>query len=257
MLLAGLDIGSRNTKLVIIDQVTKEIHYKHLVATGTRIDATISSILEHATGLVGDFDLVAATGYGRNILRDKYPKFSEISCHAEGVLYFYPDCKTVIDIGGQDSKIMTISTRVNDFVMNDKCAAGTGRFLELAAMILGVEVEELSELASKSTRELNLSSTCVVFAETEIIGMLAQGIESQDIIRAVHVSIAKRIKAQSAQLSILSPIIFTGGVAYNSDLLHCLEQVFSCSIRRTEHPVYTGALGAALLLAKTRSENYG
>jgi predicted CoA-substrate-specific enzyme activase len=192
------------------------------------------------------------TGYGRKLYAGAGRIFSEISCHAAGVLHFFPAARTIIDIGGQDSKLISLddSGKVRDFVMNDKCAAGTGRFLEMTALRLDCTLDELSELAAGSTEQLSISSTCVVFAESEIIGLIAENHAKAGIAKAVHMSVAARILTQISALDYREPIVFTGGVALNRDLADSLAKLLGTEILVSPHPLITGALGAARLIAR-------
>ncbi len=254
MITLGLDIGSRNTKIVVFDSEKRSIIFSDWTATEVNPLRSVETLLARARQSSGlqTPDAAACTGYGRKLWKDHARVLSEISCHAAGVLYFLPGTKTIIDIGGQDSKIITIAPhgKVRDFVMNDKCAAGTGRFLEMTALRLDCSLDELSRLAVNSTRELNISSTCVVFAESEIVGMIAENSAPDDIARAVHNSIAKRIITQISALDFEPPVVFTGGVALNADLVTCLSHHLNTEVRVPSSPEITGALGAALLAAQ-------
>lgn len=255
MVYIGLDIGSRNLKLVIINAQDKHILYSDVRETGIDPKATINTMLRHATHTlkIAETDIAAlySTGYGRK-LASSDKTVSEISCHAKGVQYALPEARTIIDIGGQDSKIISIGENklIRDFVMNDKCAAGTGRFLEMVAIRLGITCPELSALAAQSSKSINLSSTCVVFAESEIIGLTAEGDKPSDIARAVHLSIAGRIIAQINQLHWETPVVFTGGVAFNHDLHQIIAGMLGCEVIIPPNPELTGALGAALIAAE-------
>lgn len=253
MIIAGIDIGSRNTKLVLWDTSTTRIIFSCYNSTDVSPLRSLQSLYNKAYLALNiksqDIDVRVATGYGRNLVTDPDRIYSEISCHAVGVRYYHPECRTVIDIGGQDSKIIVMdeSGKVMDFAMNDKCAAGTGRFLEMTGMRLGCGLEGLSDLADKATRDLELNSTCVVFAETEIISMMSQGISAADISLSVHRSIARRVHSQSGSLDIVKPVSFTGGVAQNPALARCLSETFGMPLLVLPEPEITGALGAALL----------
>jgi predicted CoA-substrate-specific enzyme activase len=248
----GIDIGSRNTKIVVLKTNSNEIAYKDYCDTGINPPETVRILLDKACSILNTLkpktSAIAVTGYGRNLYKaDKV--ISEISCHALGVQYYFPDAATIIDIGGQDCKVISIGQdgKVIDFVMNDKCAAGTGRFLEMVAIRLSLPCSELAELASGSGNNYRLSNTCVVFAESEIIGLISKGVLPADIARSVHLSIAERIISQVNQLDWHSPVIFTGGVANNDDLRKILSDRLQCEILAAPDPEITGALGAALL----------
>ena len=252
MLKIGIDIGSRNTKIVIYDAQTKRLEFSAFQTTEVSVTDGVNNLLKEgytALGITPKINTIGVTGYGRKLYQEASSILSEISCHTAGCLYYFPHIRTIIDIGGQDSKIITLNEKgkVTDFVMNDKCAAGTGRFLEMTAMRLGCDVSELSLLASKSTRNLTLNSTCVVFAESEIIGMLSSSIPPEDIVRSVHRSIAKRILAQMSVMVWEQPLVFTGGVALNKDMGKCLSEALNSQLLTPPEPEITAALGAAIL----------
>lgn len=247
----GIDIGSRNTKLLVFDNTLDQIVYSAYTATQISGKETVESLLKDMQQKIGNIhiDSSCVTGYGRKLYSEANRIKSEITCHARACNYLFPDTKTVIDIGGQDSKIITLNSdgSVKDFAMNDKCAAGTGRFLEMTAIRLMCSLDDLSRLAYNSNKDTLLSSTCVVFAESEIIGLLAAGNKVENIVRAVNMSIAKRIYSQMAPLHCESPIVFTGGVAQNEYLAFCLSQLCKTEVLLPPDPEITGALGAALL----------
>ncbi len=253
MLKLGIDIGSRNTKIVIFDDQQYEIMHSAWCSTEVNPRRSVETLIDGAIHKLNmsssAFAATAVTGYGRKLFQDQYRIFSEISCHAAGCLHLNPRLRCIVDIGGQDSKVICLDehTKIKEFIMNDKCAAGTGRFLEMTALRLGIEVSELSSLASRSKVELELNSTCVVFAESEIIGMMSSSISSADIAKAVHLSIARRIKLQMAGLDWAEPLGFTGGVAMNDDLAQCLGKVLDCQVWVPHEPEITAALGAAIL----------
>ena len=245
----GIDLGSRTSKLAVIED-GKHIFSLHKT-TGVNPKITATDLLNKTKERLNitdkDITKIYSTGYGRNIVPFSNKKISEISCHAKGVNFIFPQANSIIDIGGQDSKGILINNkgRVLDFVMNDKCAAGTGRFLEVTANILEVTVDDLGTLALTSDKDVKVNSTCVVFAESEIIGLISQGIEANDIIRSVHLSIAKRTKNLIARLHWQKPLIFTGGVAKNIGMKYALEEMIGHEILVPEDPFITGALGAA------------
>ncbi|MBM4403651.1 MAG: 2-hydroxyglutaryl-CoA dehydratase [Candidatus Cloacimonetes bacterium] len=254
---AGLDIGSRNTKLVIWDDLNRTILFSRFLTTGmTPLESVqiLFRMLQEEHGFsAAEIRSVFVTGYGRHLYQPSTKTITEISAHAIGVRYFHPDCRTIIDIGGQDAKIITLDSHggVNDFVMNDKCAAGTGRFLEMTAMRLHCTCDELADLAAYRDQDISLTTTCVVFAESEIIGLVATGQTAPNIAHAVHTSIARRIHTQMAALAILEPIVFTGGVALNRDIGLCLERELQIPILSPPDPEITAALGAAILASGT------
>ncbi|HCX59805.1 MAG TPA: 2-hydroxyglutaryl-CoA dehydratase [Candidatus Cloacimonas sp.] len=251
MNILGIDIGSRNTKIVLYDTQKHKIAFSAYKATDISATQTVNNLLEDMYQRLGpvSIDRSCVTGYGRKLYRDADLEKSEISCHARACSYLFPEARTVIDIGGQDSKIISLNAdgSVKDFVMNDKCAAGTGRFLEMTAMRLMCDLDSLSRLASESDQTVPLSSTCVVFAESEIIGLLAGGHKVENIARAVNMSIAKRIYRQMAPLQCETPIVFTGGVAQGTDLAFCISNILATKLLIPDDPEITGALGAALI----------
>lgn len=253
MITAGIDIGSRNTKLVIWDSARSRILFSKYCSTDAAPLLSLRSLWEAAYSSLGitpsDVSRRIATGYGRNLVADADKVLSEISCHAAGVRHYHPACRTVIDIGGQDSKIIVMDARgkVVDFAMNDKCAAGTGRFLEMTAMRLGCDLDGLADLAARAAQSMELNSTCVVFAETEIISLMSQSIPAEEISMAVHRSIARRIHSQSGAVEVVSPVAFTGGVAMNRSIASCLAELFDTRFLELPDPEITGALGAAIL----------
>ncbi len=259
-LIIGIDIGSRNTKIVVADDHDSRIIYRAYCDTGINPVLTLKHLLSEASKQTQEIEkanvIRYATGYGRNMIPSDRV-VSEISCHAKGVLHYYPETRTIIDIGGQDCKVISVDQtgKVADFVMNDKCAAGTGRFLEMVAIRLQIPCSELDAVASAATQKLNLSSTCVVFAESEIINLIAQGHTASEIAHAVHLSIADRIIAQINQLNWQPPVVFTGGVALNSDLRSIFSKRLQCEIMIPPEPELTGALGAALIAVSDHVQN--
>ncbi len=246
----GLDIGSRTSKIIAFQE--KKIIFSDQKYTGVKPDRTAIELKEKMCEKLkiveSDIARIITTGYGRNIVKFSQNKISEISCHARGVNYFFPEARTVIDIGGQDSKVIILDKKgkVKDFMMNDRCAAGTGKFLEVAANTLETSVTELGELAAISKNNIKINSTCVVFAESEMIGLIAEGVQKADIVKAVHFSIARRIKNMVARLNWKEPVIFTGGVAKNSGMKKALIETLGCGVNIPSDPFITGALGAAI-----------
>jgi predicted CoA-substrate-specific enzyme activase len=198
-----------------------------------------------------DVAAIVATGYGRSAVSIADTTITEITCHAVGVHHLVPEAMTVIDIGGQDSKLLRLDThgRVRDFTMNDRCAAGTGRFLEIVAERLGVELKSLGDMAAKSRDPAAISSMCVVFAETEITGLLASGTASEDIVAGIQTSIAARIISMAGR-SAEPPIIFTGGVAMVSGMADAMQAALGQTVTVSPDPQMTGALGAAIMASK-------
>jgi predicted CoA-substrate-specific enzyme activase len=195
-----------------------------------------------------NIDYVLATGYGRINVPFADKQITEISCHARGVQSLFPKARTVIDIGGQDSKGIKIANgKVVDFIMNDKCAAGTGRFLEVIADALGVELTEMGELSLRSQHKLAISNICTIFAEQEVISCLSEGKKIEDIIAGLHESIASRICAMVERIRIEKDVVVTGGGAKNIGLVKAIENRLGFPVFTPPEPLLTGALGAALL----------
>jgi predicted CoA-substrate-specific enzyme activase len=258
MFCAGVDAGSRSIKVVFLAQGSREIVAAGQADQGVRQEALASDLYHQLLDDVGaaerDVKSVIATGYGRNLIRFAGTTVTEITCHARGVCHRAPAAKTVIEIGGQDSKVIHLngSGEVRDFAMNDRCAAGTGRFLEVVAERLDIPIEALGDLANQSQEPAMISSTCVVFAETEIVGLLASGVQSADIVAGILHAISRRVGALAGR-QIDEPVLLTGGVALIPGMAHYLEVVLKQSIQIAPEPRMTGALGAALI-AKDRVE---
>jgi predicted CoA-substrate-specific enzyme activase len=251
MIYAGIDAGSRSIKAVLFDTERNKILASGLTDQGVEQERLATELFEK---LLKDAGLersqvsgIVATGYGRNAIRFADTTITEITCHARGVHWLVPDARTIIEIGGQDSKVISLEDggRVRDFAMNDRCAAGTGRFLEMVATRLNMNWEKLSELAHQSTKPAIISNMCVVFAETEIIGLLADGKPLPDVVAGVQNSIATRVSALAGRF-VSPPVYFTGGVALQAGMARALEEVLACPVRVPPQPQFTGALGAAL-----------
>lgn len=252
-LAVGIDVGSTATKVVFLDE--KGSIYRHIRPTGwSPKDASqegLKHLLETSGFAKSQIKATVATGYGRIALDFADRAVTEITCHGKGASFLVPNVRTVIDIGGQDSKVLKIDSegRVLDFLMNDKCAAGTGRFLQVMATALGVDVSQLGEL-SKAKDPINISNMCTVFAETEVIGLLAQGVDKGAIIAGLHHAIARRMAGMLGRLNgeySENKIIFTGGVALNTGVKRSLEDVLQTDIIIHENSQLAGALGAALI----------
>jgi len=247
----GLDIGSLSTEAVIIGP--EEILGYSIVATGSSIKRAIESSLASALRQAGvgrsRVSAVVATGYGRSNLPFPARQVTEITCHARGAGHLFPGTRTVIDLGGQDSKVIVLDNqgRVADFVMNDKCAAGTGRFLEVMAGALETSLEEMGLLSLRAKKRATISSMCTVFAESEVISLIAQGVSREEILGGIHDSIAARIYRMAKRLSVEGEITFTGGVAKNPGMVEALRRRFKTPINLPGEPQIVGALGAALI----------
>lgn len=249
MIAIGIDIGSVAAKGYLINN---DSHYRALIPTGwspREAGRTVIERLLAASGLeLEQVERIYVTGYGRVAFDQADKTVTEIKCHARGIAELYPGVRTIIDIGGQDSKVIRIGEqgRVLDFAMNDKCAAGTGRFLQVMATALGLDVSELGDAEDPGQMQ-TISSMCTVFAESEIIGSLARGSPKGEIIAGLHQSVGKRVAAMARRMGIKEQVALTGGVAINPGVKRALEEEIGAKIMVPEACQYTGALGAALL----------
>ena len=246
----GIDVGSTASKCVILKD-GKDIAAKSLVPVGTGTTGparAIAEVLQSAGMSREEMDFVLATGYGRNSLDGlAEAQMSELSCHARGAAFLFPEVRTVIDIGGQDVKVIEIENgQMRNFVMNDKCAAGTGRFLDVMARVLEVDVRDLGSLGDRSTKDVGISSTCTVFAESEVISQLAAGTDKCDIINGIHKSVAGRVGGLCNRVGVRDMVVMTGGVAQNHGIVKALQNQLQHEIHTSPLTQYNGALGAAL-----------
>ena len=252
MLTLGIDIGSLSTNAVLINE-KKEIVAYEIIATGASSKKACDKIYKHILDATKteakDLDYIIATGYGRIKVPFANEVVTEITCHAKGANYFFPDARTVIDIGGQDSKAIKLDAKgsVVDFSMNDKCAAGTGRFLEVMARTLEIELDDMGELSLKGKDNVSISSLCTVFAESEVVSLIGADHKTPDICKALHISIAKRVSGQAKRIGLEEAVVMTGGVAKNIGVVRELEKKLLCTIKMPEEPQIIGALGAAII----------
>ncbi len=250
MITAGIDVGSRTTKLVILDE--DKIIHREIRSTGWKPAETAEEVLNCGIENAGikreDIKKITATGYGRVMLPFADETLTEITCHARGAHFSNQEIRTIIDIGGQDSKIIRVDEFgfVEDFAMNDRCAAGTGKFLEFLAHTLNIEVSDFGKLALKSHSPAGISSMCTVFAESEILSLVAEDVPMQDIVAGIHLSIAHRIEGLVQMVGYNKVVCLTGGVAKNPGIKHRLEEVLSIEIHIPDYPEFAGALGAAI-----------
>jgi len=251
MIYAGIDAGSRTVKVVLVDENCKIIS-SGITDQGIKQAEIASELLEKTLEQVKakrqDVARVVATGYGRDALDFVDTTITEITCHARGVYHLMSEAGTIIDIGGQDSKLIRLEQngKVRDFVMNDRCAAGTGRFLEVLARELEINLQDLGQYAGKAEKPAAISSMCVVFAETEIIGLLASGESRENIVAGVQHSIATRISSMAGR-NLDQPVILTGGVALIPGMPRAIEKAVGHPVIVSRTPQFTGALGAAIL----------
>jgi len=249
----GIDIGSTAIKIAIISEEAELIAHK-VVPTGSKFKENAmnayTTLIEENNLALSKIRYVVSTGYGRRLYKSADQTVSEITANAIGaaVVSKAHSIRTIINIGGQDSKIILINQQgfVQNFIMNDKCAAGTGRFLEMASRNLEVDIDQMGELHRLSRDQaLTVNSTCAVFAESEIISLLAEGHKKEDIIAGIHVSIAKRIVRLAGRTTVQDDVLFDGGTAYNCGLTDALEEEFMRDFIIPESPQITTAIGAA------------
>ncbi|MEI6217515.1 MAG: acyl-CoA dehydratase activase [bacterium] len=254
MIYAGIDAGSRTIKIVLIDGDKRKVLGSGVADQGVKQALLAAQLFDKVLKKAGtgcrSVRRTVATGYGRDALTFADVAVTEITCHAHGVRFQRRDARTIVDIGGQDSKVIRLDEggRVTEFVMNDRCAAGTGRFLEIVTERLGVRLADLGKLAGRAKRPAVISSTCVVFADTEIIGLLAAGAAPANIVAGVRKSIATRIASMVGR-NVNTPVIFTGGVALIPGMANALGLAIGYPVHVPRHPQLTGAMGAAILAA--------
>jgi len=239
------------TKVVIID-TDEKILSRVIGPTGAEhrrlANEVMQKALDRANLSFDEVSYVIATGYGRLNVPFADRQITELSCHAKGVASFFPSVRTAIDIGGQDSKGLKIKDgKLIDFVMNDKCAAGTGRFLEVLAAALNLKVEDLEGISLKATNKIGISSTCTVFAQQEVVSHLSEGVPLEDIVAGLHDAMASRIVRMVKRLKIEPDVVLTGGVAKNLGIVRAMEENLGCEVLIPEDPLLSGAIGAAIL----------
>lgn len=246
----GIDIGSTTSKTVILLN-GEQLIASSVIKAGTGTTGPLRALeeaLSQAQVSLNEMAWIIATGYGRNNFQMASEQISEISCQARGVHFLVTSARTVLDIGGQDAKAIRIGERgeVLNFVMNEKCAAGTGRFLEVMAGALECDVSQLAQLAAEATRVAAISSTCTVFAESEVISQLAAGEARANIAAGIHQSVARRVAGLAGRVGLVPDLVVTGGVAKNRGVVEALEEELKLPIRVAPMPQLTAALGAAL-----------
>lgn len=252
----GIDIGSRTIKVLVYDCESKTV-------PGFKIDEAGANPVERSQSLfielLGELQLkpadlanTVATGYGRKSFPHAAKAVNEITCHARGTVFLFPKARTVIDVGGQDSKIISLDKKgtVQDFVMNDRCAAGTGRFLEMTADMLKIPLDILGRLALQAKKSVEINSMCTVFAESEIIGLLSKGCSREDIVRGAVESVSKRVASMAGRIGVNGETVITGGVAKNAGMVRSLENDLKIRLIVPDEPRITAALGAALIAAE-------
>jgi predicted CoA-substrate-specific enzyme activase len=252
---AGVDIGSTMTKVVLMDKSDNLLssikgqtgpEYRQLA------NEVMRQALEQASLQIDDISYIVATGYGRLNVPFADRQITELSCHARGVSSLFPNVRTAIDIGGQDAKCMKINNgRLASFVMNDKCAAGTGRFLEVTAATLGIRLEDMGDISLKATKKIQISNLCTIFAQQEVVALLSRGEKLENILAGLHDALASRVAALARRLGIEPDLVLTGGVAKNTGIVRAMKESLGCEILVPEEPLLTGALGAAILAKET------
>ena len=262
MIVAGCDIGSLTAKAVIMEN-GKVLSYA-LIRAKTRPEDSANEVMQMALDRAGltmdEIGYIVGTGYGREQVPFMDSVESEISCHAKGAFWVMPSARMVIDIGGQDAK----ATRLDDsgavarYIYNDKCASGTGRFLEVMAEALEVPLEELGSLAAQSKEKLSISNQCVIFAETEVISLVNEGKETADILNALHHSLAKRVASLARSIEVREDVVMTGGVAKNTGVFNALSEALNVNLKSLDglDPQIMGALGAALFAEEISNNSH-
>jgi predicted CoA-substrate-specific enzyme activase len=251
MMTVGIDIGSITAKAAVMQD--GKILALRILRTGYNAKNAGDQLFEGIVSGLGlnpsDIQGIVATGYGRKSITFADRAITEITCHAAGARYMNPEIRSVIDIGGQDSKVILLDEtgRVKDFAMNDKCAAGTGRFLEVMARALDVEITDFGSLSLSADHPASISSLCTVFAESEVISLISKGESRQNIIAGIHDSIAARVSAMAERIRWIPPVMMTGGVAQNSGVVRSLEKKIGYPLIVTPNAQLTGAIGAALI----------
>ncbi len=248
---AGVDVGSTQTKAVIVNEA-KQIVGRCLLDTGANViraaEHAFQAALANGDLREEEVEYVVGTGYGRYKVTFGNTQVTEISCHGRGAVHMFPSTRTVVDMGGQDTKAIRVSAsgEIVDFCMNDKCAAGTGRFLGAASSALDIPLEELGPTALRGERPVKISTTCTVFAESEVLSWLGRGKKIEDILLGVHQSIAARSAGLLRRVGVEEEVTFTGGVARNVAMIATLNERLDLGVNVSDESHYMGALGAAL-----------
>lgn len=248
---AGVDVGSTQTKAVIVDE-HRRIVARALTMTGAHVTRAAEEAFAEALRAGNleeeEVEYVVGTGYGRYKVTFGNTQVTEISCHGRGAVQMFPRTRTVVDMGGQDTKAIRVAPtgEIQDFCMNDKCAAGTGRFLGAAARALDIPLDDLGATALRGEKAVKISTTCTVFAESEVLGWLGRGKKVEDVLLGVHESIAGRSAGLARRVGIEEEVTFTGGVALNVAMVATLTRALGVAVNVSEDSHYMGALGAAL-----------
>ena len=247
----GIDIGSASSKIVILKD-GREIEVAQVVQAGTGTSGpkrVLEETVSNTKLTLADMAYIVATGYGRCSVSYANQQISEITCHGKGIAHLNPGARTIIDIGGQDAKAIQLDQNglIQKFAMNDKCAAGTGRFLEVMSRVLEIKLEDMADAHFKASDPAAVSSTCTVFAESEVISLLSQGVDLNNIVAGVHRSIANKACSLVYRIGLQQEVVMCGGVAQDLGVVDAIEQELKCKVTVAQNPQITGALGAALL----------
>jgi predicted CoA-substrate-specific enzyme activase len=255
MITAGCDIGSLTAKAVILKD--GKMLASEVIFASAQPEKSALEVIKRAVKKAGinieDIEYCVGTGYGRKHIPFMNSSESEILCHGRGAVWQVPSARTVVDIGGQDAKAIRIDEKgnVERYVYNDKCASGTGRFLEIIADSLDIKLDDMGAISERASEKLTLSNQCVIFAETEIISLVNEGKEIADIISALHQAVANRAASLAKSILVVPDAVMTGGVAKNSGMFSALERALGVKLHHVENPQITGALGAALIAMET------
>jgi len=243
------------TKVVLLDKAGNSLSFiKGPTGPEHRqlANQVMQQALEQASLQIDDISYIVATGYGRLNVPFADRQITELSCHARGVSILFPNTRTAIDIGGQDAKCMRIDNgRLVNFVMNDKCAAGTGRFLEVTAAALDIKLEDMGDTSLKATKKIQISNLCTIFAQQEVVALISRGEKLENIVAGLHDALASRVAALARRLGIEPDLVLTGGVAKNTGMVKAMKESLGCELFVPEEPLLTGALGAAILAKET------
>jgi predicted CoA-substrate-specific enzyme activase len=250
MISAGIDIGSRTAKAVILSdgQVVSSAICDQILKSREIASIVMEKALQGTTLSLKDIHYIVTTGYGRFVVPFAHEVISEVSCHARGIHWYFPTVRTILDIGGQDSKAINCNERgrITNFMLNDKCAGGTGRFLEIIGEILGVSLEEMGELHFNATEKISFSTICVIFAKSEVLNMLKEGVKKSDMIAGLHDSIATVAYSLLKRISLIKDLAMSGGVAKNPGVVAKIREKTGLEPLLPPDPQLIGALGAAL-----------
>lgn len=261
MLVAGCDVGSLSAKAVLLKDGA--VLSSSIIKAKTKPEESAEEVIRKALDKAGlslqDIRASVGTGYGKERIDFVDRKESEIVCHAKGAIWSLPSARMVIDIGGQDAKAIKMDERgrIKRYIYNDKCASGTGRFLEIMADALEIELEEMGERGKLFTEKLTISNQCVIFAETEVVSLVNEGKEVNNIVNALHYAMANRVASLAKSIGLDEDIVMTGGVAKNIGVFDALAEGLGRPVKKLENidPQLNGALGAALLAAESLQED--